>query len=142
MIPSSPNGGYRVNYLPPFEGLKSFVNFAAVKGELTVSASYEQFTILIRALLQGIDVDEAWYFSQYPDVAQAVRDGGIGSAKEHFLHNGYFEGRVPFPITVDEVWYLEQNPGVAEYIARGDLDSAQQHFYEFGYREGRKPFPV
>jgi hypothetical protein len=131
-----------VNYIPPFEGLKGFVTFAAVKGELTVSATYEQFTILIRALLQGIEVDEAWYFSQYPDVEQAVREGSIGSAKDHFLHNGYFEGRVPFPIKVDEAWYLLQNPGVAEYIARGDLDSAQHHFNEFGYREGRKPFPV
>ena len=131
-----------MNYLPPFEGLKSYVTFAAIKGDLTVSASYEQFTDLIRILLAGVEVDEAWYFGQYPDVQEAVRSGSVSSAKEHFLSNGYFEGRVPFPIKVDEAWYLEQNPGVAEHIARGDLQSAQQHYDEFGYREGRKPFPV
>lgn len=130
-----------MNYLPPFEGLKALMTFTAVKGELTVSATYEQFTTLVRALLDGIEVDERWYFSQYPDVEKAVREGSIASAKEHFLNNGYFEGRVPFEIKVDEIWYLEQNPGVAEYIARGDLESAQQHFNDYGYREGRKPFP-
>ena len=130
-----------MDYLPPFEGLKAFLNFAAVNGELTVSASYTQFTILIRTLLSGIEVNETWYLSQYPDVAEAIRKGVITSAKEHFLNDGYFEGRMPFPIAVDEAWYLEQNPGVAEYIARGELLSAQQHFNDNGYREGRLPRP-
>jgi hypothetical protein len=130
-----------VDYLPPFEGIKAFLNFAAVNGELTVTASYAQFTVLIRTLLQGIEVDEAWYLSQYPDVAEAIRKGIVTSAKEHFLNDGYFEGRMPFSIPVDEAWYLEQNPGVAEFIARGELLSAQQHFNDNGYREGRKPRP-
>jgi hypothetical protein len=131
-----------VNYVPPFEGIKAFVTFAAVKGELTVSATYSQFTALIRTLLEGIEVDEAWYLSQNPDVAEAIAEGKTPSAREHFLSDGYFEGRIPFPIKVHEAWYLEQNPGVAEFIARGDLASAQQHFDEHGYREGRKPFPL
>ena len=131
-----------MNYLPPFEGIKALVTFAAVKGELTIGASYSQFMLLIRALLQGIEVDEAWYLTRYPDVAEGIKDGTVLSAKEHFLNDGYFEGRVPFQIKVDEAWYLEQNPGVADYIARGDLESAQQHFDEHGYKEGRKPFPA
>ena len=130
-----------MEFLPPFEEIKAFLTFAAVKGELTVSATYSQFTALIRTLLQGIEVDEAWYVRQYPDVAEAIRRGVITSAREHFLNDGYFEGRLPFEIKVDEAWYLEQNPGVAEYIARGDLESAQQHFTENGWREGRKPRP-
>ena len=130
-----------MNYLPPFEEIKTFLNFAAVNGELTVSAPYTQFTTLIRSLLQAIEVDEAWYLSEYPDVAEAIRKGVVKSAREHFLNDGYFEGRIPFLIAVDEAWYLEQNPGVAEYIARGELLSAQQHFNENGYREGRRPRP-
>ena len=130
-----------MDYLPPFEGLKSFLSFAAVNGELTVTTTYAQFTVLVRTLLQGIEVDEAWYLSQYPDVADAISKGIVKSAREHFLNDGYFEGRMPFPIPVDEAWYLEQNPGVAEYIARGELLSAQQHFNDNGYREGRKPRP-
>ncbi|MSP03012.1 MAG: hypothetical protein EXR07_18495 [Acetobacteraceae bacterium] len=130
-----------MNYVPPFEAIKALVNFAAVKGELTVSASYSQFTAMIRILLQGIDVDEDWYRAQYPDVAEAIRDGTVPSAKEHFLADGYFEGRMPFLIKVDEKFYLEQNPGIADYVARGELESAQQHFIDNGYREGRQPFP-
>jgi len=131
-----------VDYLPPFEAIKSFLNFAAVNGELTVSTTYSKFQNLVRTLLQGIEVDEAWYLSQYPDVAEAIRNGIVTSAKEHFLFDGYFEGRIPFPIEVDEAWYLEQNPGVAEYIASGELLSAQQHFNDNGYREGRRPKPL
>jgi hypothetical protein len=130
-----------VDYLPPFEGLKAFLTFAATNGELTVSATYTQFAGLIRTLLQGIEVDEAWYLRQYPDVAEAIARGRVKSAKQHFLNDGYFEGRMPFPIAVDEAWYLEQNRGVAEHIARGDLLSAQQHFDDNGYREGRRPRP-
>ncbi len=48
-----------MDYLPPFETLKTFLNFGAVNGELTVSASYKQFTLMIRTLLQAIEVDEA-----------------------------------------------------------------------------------
>ena len=130
-----------MDFLPPFEEIKAYLTFAAVKGELTVSASYNQFTSMIRTLLQGVEVDDVWYLGQYPDVADAIRKGTIKSAKDHFLNDGYFEGRLPFPIEVDEAWYLEQNPGVAEYIARGELESAQRHFNDHGYREGRKPRP-
>ena len=130
-----------MDYLPPFETLKTFLNFGAAGGELTVSASYKQFTLMIGSLLQGIEVDEAWYLAQYADVAEAIRNGLVMSARDHFLSNGYFEGRMPFPIMVDEAWYLEQNPGVAEHIASGELLSAQHHFNDNGYREGRKPRP-
>jgi hypothetical protein len=130
-----------VDYLPPFEVLKTFLNIRTLNGELTVSASYNQFTVMIRTLLEAVEVNEAWYLTQYPDVAEAIRNGQATTAKEHFLHNGYFEGRMPFPIMVDEGWYLEQNPGVAGHIASGELLSAQQHFNDNGYREGRKPRP-
>jgi hypothetical protein len=130
-----------VDFLPPFDEIKRFLTFAAVKGELSVSATFARFAALIRTLLQGIEVDEAWYVKQYPDVAEAIRDGVIKSAREHFLNDGYFEGRLPFEIKVDEASYLDQNPDVAEYIARGDLKSAQQHFIKSGWRERRKPWP-
>jgi hypothetical protein len=129
-----------LDYLPPFEGIKDLIAFATVKGELTISTTYARFTELIRLLLQAVEVDEAWYLEKYPDVAEAVRNGSIASAREHFLSDGYFEGRLPFQIKVDEAWYLEQNPGIADYIAQGKLESAQQHFDDNGYREGRRPF--
>ncbi len=131
-----------LNYLPPFEAIKALVTSATVRGEPTITATHAQFTGLVRALLRTIDVDEAWYLKQYPDVAEAIRDGVIDSAKEHFLNDGYFEGRLPFLIEVDEAWYLEQYPEIADHVARGELESAQKHFNDIGYREGRRPFPA
>ena len=130
-----------MNYVPPFEAIKALVNFAAVKGELTVSASYTQFTAMIRLMLQSVKVDEDWYRRQYPDVAEAIRTGVVPNGQEHFINDGYFEGRMPYLIQIDEPFYLEQNPGIAEFVERGELESAQQHFNDNGYREGRRPFP-
>lgn len=129
-----------MKYVPPFEGIKALVSFSAVKGELVVKATMTQFTDLIQTLLHDLEVDEPWYLERYPDVAEAVAKGVVTSARQHFLSNGYFEGRLPFAVKVDEAWYLAQNPGVADYIARGELESAQQHFEEYGYLEGRRPF--
>lgn len=129
-----------MRYLPPFEVLKSYVTIETVKGELMVKCSYENLVQLIRRLLAGTDVNEAWYLERYPDIADAIKQGIITSARSHFVGDGYFEGRWPFPITVDENYYLEQNPGVADYVRRGLLQSGQQHFDENGYKEGRLPF--
>ena len=131
-----------MDYLPPFTAITAFLTFTEVDGEVTVTTTYDNLFDLIRTLLEGIQVDEAWYLSQYPDVADAIRAGAILSATEHFLSNGYFEGRLPFPIEVDEAWYLEQNPDIAASVARGDLASAQQHFHDNCYHEGRLPRPA
>ena len=40
-------------------------------------------------------VDEQWYLQTYRDVAQAVQNGQIGSATEHFEIIGAAEGRAP-----------------------------------------------
>jgi hypothetical protein len=91
-------------------------------------------------MIQGIEVDEEWYARAYEDIGNAVKSGVVGSAKQHFVHDGYFEGRLPFPIKVDERWYLAQHPDVADSIRQGLVESAQDHFERDGYREGRLPF--
>ncbi len=129
-----------MKYLPPFEVLKSYVEIAPVRGELRVTCSYENMVELLRRLLVGVDVDEAWYEQRYPDIADAIRQGHVPSATAHFVNDGYFEGRLPFSIEVDEKYYLDQNPGVADYVRKGLLESGQQHFNQNGYAEGRLPF--
>lgn len=129
-----------MRYLPPFEVLKSYVTIAPVKGELRVTCSYETMIDMLRRLLVGIEVDEAWYLQRYPDIADAIRQGIVAGAKSHFVHDGYFEGRLPFSIKVDEKYYLSQNSGVGDYVRKGLLESGQQHFDENGYAEGRLPF--
>jgi hypothetical protein len=131
-----------VKYIPPFDVIRRSVEISTVRGELRVNVSYEQFLQIIKKIISGIEVDEEWYLRTYEDIAKAVRDGAVSSARQHFIEDGYFEGRLPFPIKVDEKWYLQQNPDVADSVRRGAVASGQTHFEEDGYREGRKPFPL
>jgi hypothetical protein len=130
-----------VRYIPPFEALKGLMTVSNAGGELTVSASYEDFVDLVRTVIACVEVDEAWYLQRYPDIAEAIAAGSVKSAAQHFKENGYLEGRQPFPIQINERWYLEHNPGVSEHVRKGLLKSGQQHFDEHGYSEGRLPFP-
>jgi hypothetical protein len=129
-----------LKYLPPFEVLKSYLTISNVKGELMVTCSYESLVQMLRQLIIGVQVDEAWYLERYPDIAEAIAQGVVQSPRIHFVNDGYFEGRLPFPIKVDERYYLGQNTGVADYVRKGMLESGQQHFDENGYVEGRLPF--
>jgi hypothetical protein len=127
-------------FLPPFEVIKRSVDISTSKGQLVVSTSYENLIGMIKLLLLGVDLDEEWYVAQYPDVAQAIADKQVKSARQHFIDNGYFEGRLPRAVTVDEKWYQTEYPDVAESIRKGVEPSAQTHFLRDGYKEGRLPF--
>ena len=131
-----------MNYFPPFEVIRRSVDISTVRGELRVNVSYEDFVKLLKLMIGGIEVDESWYARAYEDIGQAVRTGGLRSGRQHFINDGYFEGRLPFPIQVDEAWYLRRYPDVAEGIRNGTLTSAQEHFDMDGYKEGRLPFEM
>jgi hypothetical protein len=96
----------------------------------------------MKLVISGIEVNEDWYLRHYEDIAKAVKEGAVKSARQHFVDDGYFEGRQPFAIQVDEKWYLQQNPDVAEGVRKGLIPSAQAHFDQDGYREGRQPAPL
>lgn len=129
-----------MKYLPPFELIRRSIEITTVQGELRVNVSYEDFVKLLRVLIAGIEINEDWYLRTYEDIAAAIREGIVKSARRHFVDDGYFEGRLPFPMPVDERWYLMQNPDVADSIRSGSIPSAQAHFDQDGYREGRLPF--
>lgn len=131
-----------MRYIPPFDLLRRSVEISTVRGELRVSLSYDDFIKLIRLMMAGVEVDEAWYSQQYEDIGRAIRDGQVASARQHFIDDGYFEGRLPFPINVDTAWYQAQYPDVADSIRSGGVQSPQAHFDEDGYREGRLPFDL
>lgn len=131
-----------MKYLPPFDQIRRAVEISTVRGELRVSLSYDDFIKIIRLMISGVLVDEEWYLNEYQDIAQAIREGKIASARQHFVDDGYFEGRKPFPMPVDERWYLEQYPDVADSVRKGVVGSGEQHFFEDGYREGRRPSEI
>ena len=131
-----------VRYVPPFEIIKGMLNLTASRGKTRVAMTYEELQTMIRTLLVAIDVDEAFYLERNPDVASGIRDGSIGSAQEHFVDHGYFEGRLPYRIEVNEKWYLETHAGIADSVRTGDYLSGQDHFDGPGYSEGRMPFQL
>jgi hypothetical protein len=129
-----------MNYLPPFDIIKRSVEISTSRdGQVFATASYENLLGMIRSLLTVVNVDEKWYLAQYPDVAEAIAQGKMPSARDHFVVNGYFEGRLPSLIAVDERFYLTKYPDVAESIRKGVEKSGQGHFLGGGYREGRTP---
>lgn len=128
-----------MRYIPPFDVVKKLVDISTSKGQLMATASYDSLMTMIKLLLSGVEVDEDWYVKQYPDVAQAMAEGKITSPRQHFIDNGYFEGRLPCVIRVDEKWYQREYPDVGESIKKGVESSAQHHFDRDGYREGRLP---
>ncbi len=131
-----------MRYLPPFDLIRRSVEISTVRGQLRVSLSYDDFIGILRMMLLAVEVDEAWYLKQHDDIAEAVKQGSVASARQHFLDDGFFEGRKPFPMPVDEGWYLAQYPDVAENVRKGVVTSGEQHFTEDGYREGRLPYAV
>jgi hypothetical protein len=90
-----------VRYLPPFEIIKGMLNLTSARGKTRVDMTYEDLQKIIRILISAVEVDEAFYLSRNPDVADGIRKGGIRSAREHFVDHGYFEGRLPYQIEVD-----------------------------------------
>jgi hypothetical protein len=139
-IPYGQTLGDIVKYVTPFDLIRRSVEITTVRGELRVNVSYEDFVKLLKMIISGIEVDEAWYLQTYEDIGKAVKEGSVKSARQHFIEDGYFEGRLPAPIKVDEGWYLKQYPDVAESVKSGTVASAQAHFDGDGYREGRLPF--
>jgi hypothetical protein len=129
-----------VKYLPPFDLIRRSIEISTIRGELRVNVSYEDFVKILKKMIVGIQVDEDWYLRTYEDIAKAIRDGIVKSAQQHFVDDGYFEGRLPFAMHVDERWYMSEYPDVAESVRKGVVVSGQSHFDEDGYREGRLPF--
>lgn len=131
-----------MRYLPPFEILRGLISLTTARGRTKVDMTYEDVQKMIRTLLGVVEVDEAFYLSRNPDVADGIRQGTIRSAQEHFTDHGYFEGRLPYQIEVNEDWYLATHQDVAATVKAGEYASAQHHFDGPGYSEGREPFQL
>ncbi|MBU7584846.1 MAG: hypothetical protein KAF91_18370 [Nostoc sp. TH1S01] len=82
-------------------------------------------------------VDEEFYLTQNPDVAQAVVQGSFSSGAQHFALFGQFEGRDPNAL-FDTNLYLTNNPDVKQAVDQG-FTTAAQHYFTFGGFEGRDP---
>lgn len=94
---------------------------------------------LIYLVLVNIYVNEEWYLSTYPDVADSVSAQKIGSGTDHYRQSGYEEGRMPAHVEVDEQWYLRQYSDLCKEYENGTLKDLAFHYHHNGYGEGRLP---
>ncbi len=62
------------------------------------TVSWESFTAVVQRFLPLLPFDAKWYSEQYPDIAAAVANGEMRSAHDHFISNGFFEGREGIPV--------------------------------------------
>lgn len=126
-------------YLPPHTLMKRLIRRGrAPGGEETVTMSAKTFNKLVEAAAAPL-FDEAAYLERHEDIRSAVRAGRLHSGLDHFVTDGYLEGRPAFRYEVDEEWYIQTYPDVAEAIASGKVRDAAHHFEAFGFAEGRVP---
>lgn len=92
-------------------------------------------------------VDEAWYLSNNPDIAEAVAAGWISSGAQHYAQYGQAEGRQPNALSdnrgnaFSESAYLAANPDIREAVSKGWFDSGYDHYLAYGRAEGRTAYP-
>ena len=107
-------------------------------GGETVSMPVGAFQRLLEAAVAGL-FDEPSFLERYADVREAVASGKLHSGLEHFVNDGYLEGRSGLTYRVEEDWYLKTYPDVALAIKSGKVRNAAHHFQIFGFNEGRVP---
>jgi hypothetical protein len=106
-----------------------------------VAVDKDHLVDFLKPTLRQIFVDEAWYLATNPDVAEAIADGIVQDAKDHYISAGYYEHRMPYEIRVDGEWYLAQYADVQEAVKTGKIATPRHHFYAAGFKEGRLPAP-
>jgi hypothetical protein len=107
--------------------------------KVAVSVPRQLFQGLLTAALEAVPVDEDWYKEKYPDFYAQLLRGHFESAKDHYMRFGFFEDRMPHPITVDPDFYVTEYPDTQKLA--GDLVAIQDHFESYGFKEGRLPYP-
>jgi len=108
------------------------------RGHVTLTIERSSLVALISKLISEVSVDEDWYLQTYPDVRDAVAAGRIANARQHYLTNGYFEGRLPNKYFFDAADYVSRYPDLLDEIGN-DPNDLFRHFSEHGYAEGRLP---
>jgi hypothetical protein len=78
--------------------------------------------------------DEQFYRLAYPDVDQAIAQGRVRSAYDHYVKLGRFEGRFP---RFNEASYLSKNADVAAAVRRGEFRNGYAHWFKNGRFERR-----
>jgi GT2 family glycosyltransferase len=82
--------------------------------------------------------DPIWYLETYPPAREALEQGRVRSALEHYLTLPIAGGYDPVPEFV-EYFYLETYPDIRLAVEAGHLPSGYRHFVQHGAFELRRP---
>jgi hypothetical protein len=129
-------------YLPPFDVLLLGLGIRAQDMEapsVAVSAPFLRF--MLGELARGAPFDAPWYAAQYPDLGEASAAGGPEWLHEHFVTQGYFEGRLPHEPTLDADWYFRHYRDVWATYSQRLQEALRDHFATQGVAEGRVGTP-
>jgi hypothetical protein len=89
-----------------------------------VCIAFDELIDVVRLLVAGVRVDEAWYLEAFPGLAGAISSGVFRSGKHHYIMHGYFENRVPVPPNshnADLINFVELKRLVSVVPVRGHL---------------------
>lgn len=128
-------------YVPPYDAVLGSIGTSrkALEGAAEVTIPEPLFRFLMQIAVAHSDFNEPGYLAANPDVADALKDGTIDSARLHYVGFGFFEGRTGATPEVDERWYLKAYPDVGSAVKSGQIASATEHFTVVGASEGRSP---
>jgi hypothetical protein len=131
---------FPINYAVPFDKLSSSHDVLRGSWKRVTSQmlslmmeQWPRFGHLPVASFRDV-FDEAFYLSEYDDVAAAVKSGELTDGFEHFFHHGFREKRLPFKL--DAEWYSRTYPNAALEVGSGDFASFQDHFASVGHIRG------
>jgi hypothetical protein len=82
--------------VPPYDLLSEWLDVRPRDEGGRMIMPYEDVVDLLEAFVGAIPVDEGWYLTEYPPVADLVRSIPAETAASHFRMHGYLEGRRPF----------------------------------------------
>jgi O-methyltransferase len=119
-------------YIIPFHSLMRQLELDGNASTSHITMTREQLENLLRSMLRCVAVDETWYRNTYPDVDEAISNGKVPSAKDHFVASGYFEGRKRGRVVVDQNCPQRYGTNYPRYIALGGLARPEDDVLRFG----------
>ncbi|MBS0642111.1 MAG: hypothetical protein JSS43_19770 [Proteobacteria bacterium] len=96
--PTSKGTPDAAKFLISYDAIIRAATTCEVNGGLGIQFSVKDFENILRHFLRFAEFCDPSYLEANPDLADAIKSGRYkGSAREHFLQHGYFEGRRQFP---------------------------------------------
>jgi len=128
-------------FIPPFNALLRALGTTQqqLDNQTEITIPTRMLKFLLRIAVEAGDFNEKGYLAANPDVATALRQKAIPSARDHYVSTGYWECRRGATPEVDEQWYRKANPDVANAIRNRAVGSASEHYLLTGVEEFRAP---